>query len=364
MEFVDLKEQYRRYKSEIDESIQEVITSARFIGGPVIKAFEEEMAAYAGVKHAICCSSGTDALSLGLIAKHIGPGDEVIVPDFTFIATAEVVSLLGATPVFVDVLDDTLNIHPERAAAAVTGNTKGIIPVSLYGQCADFDALEAVAAKHGLWIMEDGAQSFGATYKGKKSCAATELATTSFFPAKPLGAYGDGGAVFTNDDELAAKMRMILNHGQEKRYRHAMIGTNARLDAMQAAVLRVKLRHLDDEIIQRRRVAASYTERLKDAIRTPTIKEHNESVWAQYTVRSASRDTLIEALNANGIPTAIHYPLPLHAQPAFSELPALPADAFEVTDKASREVFSIPMHPFLSEEEIDKICGVILDTAV
>ena len=358
MEFVDLKEQYRRYKHEIDASIEEVITSARFIGGPVIKQFEEELAAYAGVRHAIGCASGTDALLLGLLAKEIGPGDEVIVPDFTFIATAEIVSLLGAVPVFVDVQDDTLNIDPEKAAAAVTERTKGIIPVSLYGQCADLDRLNEIAKQHGLWVMEDGAQSYGATFKGKKSCSITELATTSFFPAKPLGGYGDGGAVFTNDDGLAATIRMKLNHGQEKRYRHAIIGTNARLDAIQAAVLRVKLRHLDDEIVQRHRVADAYTKRLKSAVSTPVVREYNETIWAQYTVRSASRDKLIEALNAKGIPTAIHYPMPLHAQPAFAYLSSNAA-GFEVSDAASREVFSLPMHPFLEEKDIDFICDTI-----
>jgi len=258
------------------------------------------------------------------------------------------------------VQDDTLNIDPEKAAAAVTSRTKGIIPVSLYGQCADFDLLEKIAKKHGLWIMEDGAQSFGATFRGRKSCAITDLGTTSFFPAKPLGCYGDGGAIFTDDDDEAARIRMILNHGQEKRYLHAVIGTNARLDAIQAAVLRVKLKHLDDEIVERRRVADAYTARLEGKIRTPEIRDYNQTVWAQYTVRSASRDSLIEALNAKGIPTAVHYPIPLHAQPAFSGLPSAGMRS-EVSDKASREVFSLPMHPFLKESEIDMICGVILE---
>jgi UDP-2-acetamido-2-deoxy-ribo-hexuluronate aminotransferase len=358
MEFVDLKEQYRRYKNEIDAAIREVIESARFIGGPVIKAMEEELAAYVGVKHAVGCASGTDALLLGLLAKGVSAGDEVIVPDFTFIATAEVVSFLGAKPVFVDVEDDTLNIDPEKTASAVTEKTRGIIPVSLYGQCADFDRIETVAKKHGLWVMEDGAQSFGATFHGRKSCTVTELATTSFFPAKPLGCYGDGGAVFTNDDELAAKMRLILNHGQEKRYRHSIVGINARLDAIQAAVIRVKLRHLDDEIEARRRVAGSYTDRLKEFVRTPEIREYNETVWAQYTVRSAARDALVESLNAQGIPTAIHYPMPLHQQEAFSGL-ASTSGRYEVSDVACNEVFSLPMHPFLADKDIELICDVI-----
>ena len=358
MEFIDLQEQYQRYKAEIDSAIADVLNTSRFIGGPVIAAFEKELAEHAGAAHAIGCSSGTDALVLGLLAYDIQPGDEIIVPDFTFIATAEVVSLVGAVPVFADVMEGSLNIDPESVAKRVTSRTRGIIPVSLYGQCADFDEINSIAKEHGLWVMEDAAQSYGATYKGKQSCALTETATTSFFPAKPLGCYGDGGAVFTSNDELATSIRMLLNHGQEKRYHHAIVGMNARLDALQAAILRVKLRHFDEEMERKQEVAGWYTERLKNVVSVPAIHEHNRSVWAQYTVRTEHRDDVIAHLSSKNVPTAIHYPMPLHRQKAFASL-ASAGETFPASDRAAAEVFSLPMHPFLREEDVDRVCGAI-----
>jgi UDP-2-acetamido-2-deoxy-ribo-hexuluronate aminotransferase len=358
MNFIDLQEQYRRYQQEIDAAVGQVMEKATFIKGPFLQQFESELSAHCGAKHAIGCSSGTDALLLGLMVKDVKPGDEILVPDFTFIATAEMVSFIGAVPVFVDVQEDTLNIDPEKLEEKITKKTVGIIPVSLYGQCADMDEINSIAEKHGLWVMEDAAQSYGAEYKGKKSCTVSELATTSFFPAKPLGCYGDGGAVFTNDDETADKLRVLLNHGQTKRYHHSIIGVNGRLDGLQASVLSVKLRHFDEEMDAKQKIAEMYSEKLQGAVETPVVREYNRSVWAQYTVRHPERDRVTADLKEKGIPTAVHYPIPLHKQEAFAGLGNRDAD-FPVSVKASSEVFSLPMHPFLTEEEITLICDSI-----
>jgi UDP-2-acetamido-2-deoxy-ribo-hexuluronate aminotransferase len=304
------------------------------------------------------------------MAYGIKPGDEVLLPDFTFIATAEVVSFMGAVPVFVDVKEDTLNIDPVKIREKISPKTKGIIAVSLYGQCADFDRIGEIADEHGLWVIEDGAQSYGALYKGRKSCTLSEIGTTSFFPAKPLGCYGDGGAVFTDNDDFAGTIRMLLNHGQEKRYQHKIIGINSRLDALQAAILLVKLKHFDAEMEAKGRIAGEYSERLKGIVETPKVLDHNVSVWAQYTVRSKRRDEFTSALKEEGIPTAIHYPIPLHRQEAFSgykngvsqaRVSQNPAedDGFPVSEEASRTVFSLPMHPFLERDDIERICAVI-----
>ncbi len=360
MNFIDLQEQYRSYKNEIDAAVTAVMEKAAFIKGPFLDKFEKELASHSGAKHAIGCSSGTDALLLGMMAKDVKAGDEILVPDFTFIATAEMVSFMGAVPVFVDVRVDTLNIDPELLEEKITAKTVGIIPVSLYGQCADMDEINAVAKKHGLWVMEDGAQSYGAEYKGKKSCALSELGTTSFFPAKPLGCYGDGGAVFTGDDSLAEKLRVLLNHGQTVRYRHSVIGINGRLDGLQAAILSVKLKHFDEEMDAKRRVADLYTKGLDGTVETPKVRDHNTSVWAQYTVRHPKRERITSALKEKGVPTAVHYPIPLHKQEAFAGLGSSDAD-FPVSNKASGEVFSLPMHPFLEEKDVELICDTIKD---
>ncbi len=358
MNFIDLQEQYKRYKKEIDAEIAGVLDSARFIMGPVLTEFEDALAEHSGAKYAIGCASGTDAILLALMALGVRPGDEVIVPDFTFFATAEVVSFLRAKPIFVDVLEDTYNINPALVEEKITDRTRGIIAVSLFGQCADFDELHEIAEKHNLFLLEDAAQSYGALYKGKKSCSLTEMATTSFFPAKPLGAYGDGGAVFTSNNELADKVRMLLNHGQNERYRHRYIGINGRLDAIQAAVLKVKLKHFDTELELRQQVADKYSEALKGFVVIPTIKQGNVSVWAQYTVRSDKREKVIEHLKSKGIPTAIHYPIPLHQQEAFSYLEAKDSD-FPVANRISQEVFSLPMHPFMTDMDIQTVIDAI-----
>lgn len=358
MNFIDLQEQYRRYKSEIDAEIGKVLSSAQFIMGESVRLLEQELARYCGAKHAIGCSSGTDALLLALMALEVGRGDEVIVPDFTFFATSEVVSFLGATPVFVDVKESTYNIDPAGVEAAISARTKAIIPVSLYGQCADYDELLRIAGARKVHLIEDAAQSFGATYKGRKSCALTEVAATSFFPSKPLGGYGDGGAVFTSDDRLAERVRVLLNHGQTERYRHQFVGVNGRLDTIQAAVLRVKLKHFDDECRARQRVAEAYARALDGAVTTPHVESWNRSVWAQYTVRAPRRQALIDGLKRAGIPTAVHYPMPLHRQPVYAAMRCSDA-AYPVTSRVCEEVVSLPMHPFLTDAEVGQIAAAV-----
>lgn len=361
MEFCDLKQQYKLYEEEILTEIKSVMENAAFIKGPALKKFEQEMSDYLGGINSIGCASGTDALYIGLLALDVQPGNEIIIPDFTFISTGEVVSLLGAVPVFCDVDPVTFNLNPELIENSITEKTVGIIPVSIFGQCADLDAINEIAKKRGLWVMEDGAQSFGAEYKGKKSCTMTDIATTSFFPAKPLGAYGDGGAIFTNSDDLAAKIKMILNHGQSQRYHHKVIGLNGRMDTIQAAVLSVKLRHFDDELKLRRKAAEEYSRLLNGIVDIPQVDEKNASVWAQYTIRHEKRDLIKDKLGKKGIPTAIHYPIPLHRQKAFEHLNNNEVNT-PVTEKLSTTVMSLPMHPFLKSEDIRKVVKEIETT--
>ena len=346
--FIDLQAQYQAYKPEIDEAIHNVLSCSQYIMGPQVKKLEDELAAYTGTKHAIACSSGTDALLIALMAIDIKPGDEVITTPFTFIATAEVVSLLGAIPVFVDVASDTLNIDASKIEEKITAKTKAIIPVSLYGQVADMDEINAIAAKYNLIVIEDGSQSFGATYKGKKSCNLSDFGCTSFFPSKPLGCYGDGGALFTNDDIMAEKSKMILAHGSRVRYHHEVVGINGRLDAIQAAILNVKLKYFPEEVQKREEIGALYLELLKDkGLLLPVIKNNRTSVFAQFTVRSEQREEVIKKLNSNGVPTAIHYPKPLHLQQCYNSLGYKNGD-FPIAEKASKEVFSLPMSPFIT----------------
>jgi UDP-2-acetamido-2-deoxy-ribo-hexuluronate aminotransferase len=360
MIFCDLHKQYKAYQREIDAAIQQVIDAASFINGKEITLLEEELSAYTGVRNAICCCSGTDALLLPMMAWGIGPGDEVICPAYSYIATASMVSLLKARPVFVDVLPGDFNIDVSRVEEKITPRTRGIIAVSLFGRCAAYDALNALAAKYGLWVIEDGAQSFGATFFGKPSCSLTTVGTTSFFPAKPLGCYGDGGAVFTSDDALAAKIRMIRAHGQEKRYYHKVIGINGRIDTLQAAILRVKLNYFDRELAVRRQAAALYTELLGDVVRTPVGGDGKTSTWAQYTILTPHRDRLRAELQARGIPTAIHYPLPLPEQEAFAG-DVVPGEMFPVARELSRTVLSLPIHGFITGEEVRHVAGAVAD---
>ncbi|MDD3477231.1 MAG: DegT/DnrJ/EryC1/StrS family aminotransferase, partial [Sulfurimonas sp.] len=318
---IDLQAQYKKYESEINSEVMEVFNSAQFIGGEKLNTLEKGLEAYTGAKHAIGCSSGTDALLLALMALDIGEGDEVITTPFTFIATAEVIALLGAKSIFVDIDEESYNIDPSKIEAVITDRTKAIIPVSLYGQCADMDAINDIAKRHNLMVIEDACQSFGASYNDKKSCNLSTIACTSFFPSKPLGAYGDGGAIFTSDDELATKMRMLLNHGQNERYKHKYIGINGRLDALQAAILNVKLKHFEEEARLRDEIGSRYSDLLEDAdVITPKIAEGNISVYAQYSIRVKDREAMVAKLSELGVPTAVHYPVPLHMQEAFKYL--------------------------------------------
>ncbi|WOE41670.1 DegT/DnrJ/EryC1/StrS family aminotransferase [Acinetobacter chinensis] len=358
IEFIDLKAQQARLKGKIEAGIQNVLSHGQYILGPEVKELEEKLAAYVGAKHCISCANGTDALQIVQMAFGIGPGDEVITPGFTYIATAETVAVLGATPVYVDVNPKTYNLDIEKLEAAITPRTKAIIPVSLYGQCADFDAINAIAAKYNLPVIEDAAQSFGATYKGRKSCNLSTVACTSFFPSKPLGCYGDGGAIFTNDDELAKIIRQIARHGQDRRYHHVRVGMNSRLDTLQAAILLPKLEILDDEMQARQRVAETYTKLFNEAgiLTTPFIEEYNQSAWAQYTIQVENRDQIQEKLKEQGIPTAVHYPIPLNKQPAVANSNV----SLPVGDAIAERVMSLPMHPYLTAEAQEKIVAALL----
>lgn len=360
MKFCDLSLQYNTYKSEIDHAISEVLQSSQFINGSSIQTLEKELSDYVGVKHAITCSSGTDALLLSLMAKGIEPGDEVICPAFSFIASASMISLLGATPIFVDIAPTDYNIDVTQIEAHITSRTKGIIAVSLYGQCPDMDAINTIANRHGLFVIEDAAQSFGASYKGLKSCALSELAVTSFFPAKPLGCYGDGGAIFTNNDQLANNLRMLRSHGQTQRYRHEKIGINGRMDTIQASILSVKLKHFDQEVKNRQEAAQLYSEIIGDAVLLPEILEERSSVWAQYTIAVENRDQLINALTKKGIPTSIHYPTPLPMQKAFDGHPQQMA-SYKISELLSETVVSLPMHGLISKDEVEFVAETVVN---
>ena len=349
MQFIDLAAQQARIKDKIDAGIQAVLSHGKYILGPEVSELEEKLAAFTGAKHCITCANGTDALQIAQMAFGIGPGDEVITPGFTYIATAETVALLGAKPVYVDICPKTYNLDPSKLEAAITSKTKAIIPVSLYGQCADFDAINAIAAKYNLPVIEDAAQSFGASYKGKKSCNLSTVATTSFFPSKPLGCYGDGGAIFTNDDELAVILRQIARHGQDRRYHHIRVGVNSRLDTLQAAILLPKLEIFAEEVALRQQVAETYNTMLSEAgiTTTPFIEAHNTSAYAQYTIQVDKRDEVQAKLQEAGIPTAVHYPIPLNKQPAVADINAI----LPVGDAVAERVMSLPMHPYMAHDD-------------
>ncbi len=363
--FIDLQAQYRAYKDEIDSAISDVVRDARFILGPTVSDLEAELAVYVGTKHCVACSSGTDALVISLMALGIGRGDEVIVPAFSFFATAEAVSLVGATPVFVDIDIATYAIDPQLVEGAVTHATRAIIPVGLYGQPADMDAITAVAQPAGIVVVEDAAQSLGGTYNGRQSGSLAEIGCTSFYPAKPLGCYGDGGAVFTSDDELASRMRQIMNHGQSAGYRHETIGINGRLDALQAAILRVKLRRFEEELDSRASVAAGYDNSFVDlsGIELPHVAAGRTSSYAQYTLRVTDRDSFRAYLGNHGIPTAVHYPTTLFRQPAYADLGAERiekyANACPNAERAATEVVSLPFGPFLTKHQQERVVGAV-----
>lgn len=367
--FIDLEAQRRRLGRAIDEAVGRVLTHCQFINGPEVGQLEAELAAFCGAKHVVSCASGTDALLMVLMAKNIGPGDAVICPSFTFCATAEVVALAGATPVFVDVDEATFNIdlaslkRGMTAARAAGLKLKAIIPVDLFGQSADHDGIAEIAKAEGLFVLDDAAQSFGATDKGRRLGTLADATTTSFFPAKPLGCYGDGGAIFTDDDELAHTLRSIRVHGQgSDKYDNVRLGLTARLDTVQAAVLREKLKIFDDEIAARDLVAKRYAQALGNIVDVPHVVAGNTSTWAQYTVRvpGGHRDALAAALKARGVPTAIYYPKPLHQQTAYRHFPAA-AGGLPVSERLSGEVISLPMHPYLDDATQSRIIAAVGD---
>jgi len=359
--FIDLPGQQSRIKSEIDAAISTVLAHGKYINGPEVDELEGALCSYTGASYCISCANGTDALQISLMALDVGPGDEVITPGFSYIATAETAALLGAKLVYVDINPDDFTIDTISLEAAITPQTKAIIPVSLFGQCANFTEVNSIAKKHGITVIEDAAQSFGATYKGIKSCNLSEIACTSFFPSKPLGCYGDGGAIFTSDEELAEKIRQIARHGQTRRYHHVRVGINSRLDTLQAAVLLAKLGILDHEIESRQRVADSYTTLLQNVnhIRTPLVNDGMTSAWAQYTIRATNREAALAQLNRHDIPSAIHYPLPLYRQPAVADASVTLA----ACENASNEVISLPMHAYMTDAEIEEVVTALSDYA-
>ncbi|RKY75344.1 transcriptional regulator [candidate division KSB1 bacterium] len=349
---MDLVTQYKQLKTEIDDAIQKVLDSGHFILGEAVKEFEQTMANYIGIKHAIGCASGTDALQLAMMAYDFQPQDEIISTPMTFVATIEVMKLLGLKPVFVDIDPKTYCIDPAQIEEKITEKTKAIVPVHLYGQCADMDPINEIARKHNLKVIEDCAQAIGATYKGRKSCTLGDVGCLSFFPSKNLGAYGDGGMVLTNDDQIAQKLRMLRVHGAESKYRHIFLGINSRLDSIQAAILNVKLKYLDGWNEKRRQVAAKYTGLLKDSdVIVPYTAPYNVHTYHQYTIQVKDRKRLQEYLKTKGIATGIHYPVPLHLQPAFKELGYKEGD-FPVSEQVSSQVLSLPMYPELPEEHV------------
>ncbi len=358
MEFIDLKTQYESYREEIDGRMRAVMDHGRFIMGPEIAEVEAALALAAGVKHCITVSSGTHSLEIALRALKIGPGDEVITVPFTWISSSEVILLVGATPVFIDIDPVTFNMDLNRLEAAITPRTRAILPVCLFGQMPDFGKLNAIADKYHIPVIEDAAQSFGATQDGKCSCGVSTIGSTSFFPAKPLGCYGDGGALFTDDDELAIAMSAIRTHGGVKRHYHTLAGTNGRFDTLQAAVILAKLPHFTREVHARAAIGARYTELLRDCCRVPEVASGNTHVYAQYTIRLSNRDAVAEKLKGAGIPTAVYYPKCLHEQPVFNHLGYVPGD-FPESEAASNEVLSLPMHPFLSEADQDRVVAAV-----
>jgi dTDP-4-amino-4,6-dideoxygalactose transaminase len=369
IQMVDLKTQYEKIKSEVDTAIHNVIENTAFINGPEVKAFQADLEQYLGVKHVIPCANGTDALQIAMMARGLKPGDEVITADFTYVATAEVIALLGLTPVLVDVYPNTFDINIEAVEKAITPKTKAIVPVHLFGQCANMEALMSLAHKHHLFVIEDTAQAIGAEYtfsNGTKQKAGTigTVGCTSFFPSKNLGCYGDGGAIYTNDEKLAAKIRMIANHGQSVQYVHDSIGVNSRLDSIQAAILRIKLKHLDDYAAARNNAAAFYDRAFagNPKIKTPERVKNSTHVFHQYTLQlnGVDRSALREFLSENGIPAMIYYPIPLHLQKAYSDTRYKEGD-FPVTENLCANVISLPMHTELSEETLQYIVDKVLE---
>jgi UDP-2-acetamido-2-deoxy-ribo-hexuluronate aminotransferase len=360
IDFAKLQYQYQLYKTELDEAIHKVLDNSNYIMGNEVRELEKNLQSFTGVKHAISCSSGTDALLLAMMALDIQPDDEIITTPFTFIATAETIAFLGAKPVFVDIDEKTYNIDASKIEEKITSKTKAIIPVSLYGQPAEMDAITAIANKHHLKVIVDGAQSFGSTFNGVTDSNLGDISTTSFFPAKPLGCFGDGGAIFTNNDELAEKIKSLRVHGQSKRYHHQYIGMGGRMDTIQCAIVDVKLKHYKKDLALRQEVASKYDKLLGNRgfspEQVPYIDSRATSAYAQYSVRVKNRDEVQDKLKEQGIPTAVHYPMSLHLQEAFEYLGYKKGD-FPISELVSTEIMSLPMNPYLSGNEIDYICN-------
>jgi len=366
---VDLQGQYKRFKAEIDSETQKVLDSSSYINGPAVREFATDLEKYLGVKHVIPCGNGTDALQVAMMGLGLKPGDEVITTTFTFIATAEVIALLGLTPVLVDVLEDTMNINPEAIRNAITPKTKAIVPVHLFGQCANMDEIMAIAEEHNLFVIEDNAQAIGANYtfkdgSTKKAGTIGHIGCTSFFPSKNLGAYGDGGAIFTNDDDLANQMRVVVNHGMKVRYYHDYVGVNSRLDSIQAAVLKVKLPHLDDFAKARNYAANYYNSAFADCekITAPMTADFTDHVFHQYTLvlNNVDRDALQKHLTEKGIANAVYYPVPLHQQKAYQD-PRYKDGDFPIAEKLAANVMSLPIHTELKDEQLKYITDAVLE---
>ena len=362
MQFIDLKSQQARIREDIELRIQKVLDHGQYILGPEIEEMEQMLADYVGVKHCIGASSGTDTLLIALLALGIGPGDEVITVPYTWISTAEMIVLAGAKPVFIDIEESSMNMDPKLLESAITEKTKAIMPVGIYGQTAAMKEICEIAKSCGsIPVIEDAAQSFGATHNGKKSCSLSEIGSTSFFPSKPLGCYGDGGALFTDDEDLSNLMRQIRVHGQMKKHHHPRLGINGRLDSIQAAIVMSKMAIFDEEILKRQAVAEAYNSRLeRDDIILPQVDSGNSSVYAQYTILCKDRDQVQKSLSDSGVPSVPYYAVPLHLQPVFSDLAHVEGD-FPVTESVSKRCLSLPMNPYLKDEEVDQVCRAILD---
>jgi len=358
IDFANLQLQYQKYKIDIDKKIQSILNKSNYILGEEIQELEQNLEKFTGTKFTICCSSGTDALLLAMMAINIQSGDEIITTPFTWISTSETIALLKAKPVFVDIEPDTFNIDANLIENVITKNTKAIMPVSLFGQPADMDHIQSIADKHNLKVIIDGAQSFGSTYKNNMDSNLGDISITSFFPSKPLGCYGDGGAVFTNNDDYAKKIKILRAHGQNERNYHKYVGMCGRMDTIQAAILLAKHLYFIDELKDRNNVADYYTSALSKILQTPVIKKNRSSVWAQYTIRVNNRDHLQNELKKKGIPTSVFYPLSLHLQECFQYLNYSQGD-FPISEKASKEVISLPMNAFLTNDQIDYVVSNI-----
>ncbi len=357
MKFFDLSEQQRIIKSELDSKISRVLSHGKFILGPEVYELEEKLAEYCGAKYCITCANGTDALQIALMALNVGPGDEIITPAFSYISAAETIVLLGAKPIYIDIEEESFNMNPKLLKKLITPKTKAIIPVSLFGLTADFDEINKIAKLNDITVIEDAAQSFGALYKNKKSCNLSEIGCTSFFPTKPLGCYGDGGAIFTSNYKLAKSMRQIARHGQENKYNHVRIGINSRLDTLQAAILLIKLKLLDNEIYLKEKLSNYYNNKLiEEKIQIPKIRSNFKSAWAQYTIRSKKRDLLQKKLNLKNIPTAIYYSLIINQQPALFEK----ITNLQVSENCSKEVLSLPMYPYISSNNAEILISEVI----